>query len=232
MKIEIWSDIACPWCYIGRRRLENALDQFEHADQVEIIWRSYQLDPGAPKQYAGSMNDMLVEMKGISHEQAQKMHDHVTALAAEVGLEYRFDIAKAGNSFDAHRLLHHAAKHGKQNEMKERIQRAYFTEGQSFSDFDTLVRLAGEVGLDQDAAREALDSGAYADDVRADIRRAMQIGVRGVPFFVLADKYAVSGAQPSELFLQALEQSWAETHPKIEYVTVGGDADVCEDGNC
>lgn len=232
MKVEIWSDIACPWCYIGRRRLEAALDQFEHGDEVEIIWRSYQLDPSAPKQYAGTMNDMLVEMKGISHAQAQQMHDHVTAIAAEVGLDYRFDIAKAGNSFDAHRLLHFAAKHGLQNEMKERIQRAYFTEGQSFSDFDTLVRLAGEVGLDPQAAREALDSGAYANEVRADILRARQIGVRGVPFFVLADKYAVSGAQPSELFLQALEQSWAETHPKIEYVSVGGDADACEDGNC
>lgn len=232
MKIEIWSDIACPWCYIGRRRLEHALEQFEHADQVEIIWRSFQLDPDAPRESTKTSNEVLAERKGISLEQAQMMHDHVTTVAKEVGLDYRFDIARRGNSFDAHRLLHYAATQGLQNEMKERIQRAYFTEGQSFSDYETLARLAGEVGLDPQASRDVLESGAHADDVHADIRRAMQIGVRGVPFFVLADKYAISGAQPSELFLQALEQSWAETHPVVQMVGLGGDGDVCEDADC
>ena len=232
MKIEIWSDIACPWCYIGRRRLEGALAEFEHRDAVEITWRSYQLDPSAPREYEGSVYDMLMEKKGISRQQVEMMHERVTDLAAEVGLDYRFDIAKPGNSFDAHRLLHFALAKGLQSEMKERIQKAYFTEGQSFSDFDTLVRLAVEVGLDGDEARQVLESGAYGDAVRNDIRRAMMIGVNGVPFFVVADKYGISGAQPSELFAQALEQAWVETHPVMQLVSADGDADVCEDDTC
>src|ERR1700755_1445815 len=142
MKIEIWSDIACPWCYIGRRRLETALAQFEHADEVEVIWRSYQLDPSAPREYAGSINDMLVEKMHINKQRAEAMHAQVTMLAAAEGLEYRFDRVRPGNSFDAHRLIHLAAHHNLQSEMKERLQKAYFTDGLSFSDPDTLVELA------------------------------------------------------------------------------------------
>ncbi len=150
MKVEIWSDVACPWCYIGRRRFEKALAQFEHRDQVEVVWRSYQLDPHAPREYNGTLNDMLAEKKGISRQQADALHEHVTALAAQEGLEYHFERARVGNSFDAHRLLHFAAHHHLQSEMKERLQKAYFTDGLSFSDPHTLVQLAVEVGLDAD----------------------------------------------------------------------------------
>jgi predicted DsbA family dithiol-disulfide isomerase len=207
MKIEIWSDIACPWCYIGRRRFEKALNQFEHRDQVEIVWRSFQLDPNAPREYKGTINDMLVEKKGIDHRRAEALHAQLTALAAQEGLVYHFDRVRPGNSFDAHRLLHLAAHHHLQSEMKERLQKAYFTEGLSYSDPDTLVRLGVEVGLDADETRKMLETDAYSADVRADSRRAQMLGISGVPFFLFDEKYAISGAQPVELFLTTLERT-------------------------
>lgn len=211
MRIEIWSDIACPWCYIGRRRFEKALAQFEQRDAVEVVWRSFQLDPGAPKTFEGSIIDALAETKGISREQSVQMHDHVTALAAQEGLAYHFDRVRPANSFDAHRLLHFALERGKQSEMKERIQKAYFTDGLVISDVDTLVKLAGEVGLDAVETRRVLeDPSAYADKVKADIRKAQMYGINGVPFFVLDERYGVSGAQPSEVFVQALERAWED----------------------
>jgi predicted DsbA family dithiol-disulfide isomerase len=232
MKVEIWSDIACPWCYIGRRRLESALAQFEHRDQVEIIWRSYQLDPSAPREYPGSINDMLVRNMHISPQRAEAMHAQMTTLAAAEGLEYRFDLVRPGNSFDAHRLIHLAAQHGLQGEMKERLQQAYFTDGLSFSDPDTLVQLAVDVGLDADEARQMLEAETYSADVRADIRRAQMLGIGGVPFFLFDEKFAVSGAQPAELFTTALERAWAESHPVIELVGSNPDAGVCDDESC
>lgn len=233
MKVEIWSDIACPWCYIGRRRFEKALQQFEHRDQVEVVWRSFQLDPSAPKSYPGSVNEMLVEMKGISYAQAEQMHAQVTALAAQEGLDYRFDIARPANSFDAHRLLHLAKDRGLQNEMKERIQKAYFTDGLLVSDHDTLVKLAEEVGLDAEEARRTLaDPSSYANEVRADIRKARALGINGVPFFVLGDKYGVSGAQPADLFLMALERAWAETGTLVDIAGGETDAGLCDDESC
>ena len=217
MRIEIWSDIACPWCYIGRRRFEKALAQFEHRDAVEVVWRSFQLDPNAPKASSGSAIDSLAESKGISREQSQQMHDHVTQLAAQEGLAYHFDRVRPANSFDAHRLLHFALERGKQGEMKERIQKAYFTDGLTISDVDTLVQLAAEVGLDADETRRVLeDPSAYADKVKADIRKAQMYGINGVPFFVLDERYGVSGAQPSEVFVQALERAWADREPVEE----------------
>ncbi|MCC6611824.1 MAG: DsbA family oxidoreductase [Anaerolineae bacterium] len=233
MKLEIWSDIACPWCYIGRRRLETALSQFEHRDQVEIVWRSFQLDPGAPQEYEGSINEMLAEMKGIHPQQAAAMHAHVTNLAAQEGLDYRFDRVRPGNSFNAHRLLHLAAHHGVQSEMKERLQKAYFTDGLSIGDAETLVQLAVEVGLDADEARAVLNSDAFAGDVRADIRRAQMLGIGGVPFFLFDERYAVSGAQPAALFTTALERAWADSHPLVQVVGSGdADAGVCTDDSC
>lgn len=231
MKVEIWSDIACPWCYIGRRRFETALNQFEHRDQVEIVWRSFQLDPSAPREYAGSINEMLAEKKGIDIQRAEAMHAHVTELAADEGLEYRFDRVRPGNSFDAHRLLHLAAHHNLQSEMKERLQKAYFTDGLPFGDPDTLVQLAVEVGLDADEARKAMESDAYATEVHADARRARMIGVQGVPFFLFDEKYAVSGAQPPDLFTTALERTWADSHPVVQLVG-DGDAGLCDDDSC
>ena len=233
MRVEIWSDIACPWCYIGRRRFEKALQQFEHSDRVEIVWRSFQLDPGAPRAYPGSANEMLVEMKGISREQAERLHAHVTALAAQEGLDYRFDLARPANSFDAHRLLHFAKGRGLQSEMKERIQKAYFTDGLLISDTDTLVKLAEEVGLDSVEVRRVLeDPTTYAGEVKADIRKARGLGINGVPFFVFDEKYGVSGAQPVELFLTAFERAWADAHPVVTLASEGQDAGTCDDENC
>jgi predicted DsbA family dithiol-disulfide isomerase len=210
MKVEIWSDIHCPWCYIGKRRFEKALNQFEHRDQVDITWRSFQLDPRAPREYNGTLNDMLAEKKGISPERAQAMHEHVTALAAQEGLDYHFELARVGNSFDAHRLVHLAGEHDLSGKMQERLFRAYFTEGQHVGNADTLAQLAVEVGLDADEVRAMLASDAYAADVRADIQRAGSIGVSGVPFFLFDERYAISGAQPTELFTTALTRAWED----------------------
>lgn len=216
MQVEIWSDIACPWCYIGRRRFEKALNQFEHRDAVKIIWRSFELDPDAPQHYQGSVDDLLAQKYGMSRIEAQARHAQITALAAQEGLEYHFERTRRGNSFDAHRLVHLAAQHGLQSEMKERLQKAYFTDGLSFSDPDTLVKLAVEVGLDADETRRMLETDAYAVHVRNDERRAQVLGIHGVPFFVFEQKYAVSGAQPTELFLSALQRAWEEFHPPAE----------------
>ena len=213
MIVEIWSDIACPWCYIGRRRFEKALGAFEHRDQVKVIWRSFELDPNAPRDYPGSVNDILAERYGMTRERAERVNQHVTELAAIEGLEYHLDHAHPVNSLDAHRMIHLAASHNLQSEMKERLQKAYFTEGAIVSDVETLVRLAVEVGLNADETRQMLASDLYLDAVRADQQRAYQLGIHGVPFFLLDEKFAVSGAQPTEVFTTALQRAWADTNP-------------------
>jgi len=232
MKVEIFSDIACPWCYIGRRRFDSALDQFEHRDNVEVVWRSFQLDPNAPRQYDGSVYDLLARKYGMSYEQSEAMHDKITALAAQEGLDYHFELAHPVNSFDAHRLIHLAAHYHLQGEMKERLQRAYFTEGALMTDIDTLVRLAVEIGLDADETREILQSDAYAVDVRADVRRARALGINGVPFFLFNEKYAVSGAQPVELFLTALDRTWEAFPEVVQLAGADQEAGLCDDESC
>lgn len=212
MKVEIWSDIVCPWCYIGRRRFEKALTEFDHSDQVEVIWRSFQLDPDAPLNYAGSVNDMLAERYGISLEQAENKNAQVAELAALEGLEYHLEKAHPVNSLNAHRLLHLAAQSHLQGEMKERLQKAYFTEGKVISDPDTLVQLALEVGLDEAEVHRVLASDVFSNEVQADILKAQALGCTGVPFFVFDQKYAVSGAQPVKVFLKALETTWSDSH--------------------
>jgi predicted DsbA family dithiol-disulfide isomerase len=226
MKIEIWSDVVCPWCYIGKRRFENALAAFEHRDKVEVTYRSFQLDPNAPKKFEGSIDEWLADSKGIRVEQSVALHARLAEMGKAEGLDYRFDKVKYGNTFDAHRLIHFAAHHGKQAEMKDRLQRAYFSEGALISDLDTLVGLAKEVGLDADEARSALVTDAHASEVRADIRRAHDIGVSGVPFFLIDEQYGVSGAQPTELFAQALRQIWDETHQAAGIIAASGDVDT------
>ena len=207
MTVEIWSDIVCPWCYVGKRRFEHALEQFAHRDQVELTWRSFQLDPNAPLERTESSVEHLAEKYGMSVEQAETSNRQMTELAASEGLEYHLDRTRGGNSFDAHRLIHLAAAHGRQDVMKERLMRAYFTEGEPVGDRETLIRLAADIGLD---ARAALEGEVYSDSVHADEELAARIGIRGVPFFVLDRRYGVSGAQPSELLLQALEKAWGE----------------------
>ncbi|HEY0734825.1 MAG TPA: DsbA family oxidoreductase [Herpetosiphonaceae bacterium] len=232
MYIEIWSDVVCPWCYIGKRRFEAALAQFAHRDQVTVVWRSFELDPHAPSATSVSLNEVLSKKLGVSPERAAAMNAHVTELAAEEGLDYRLDQAKHGNTFDAHRLIHFAEKHGLQATAKERLLQAYFTEGRSISDPDALVSIGVEIGLPADEVRAMVSSDACADAVRADERRAQQLGISGVPFFVIDGTYGVSGAQPAATFLGALEQVWGESHPLTRVTTGATDAGMCDDGTC
>lgn len=232
MKIEIWSDIVCPWCYIGKRRFESALATFPHRDDVEVVYRSFELDPSAEKKSGVSSTDMLAKKYRISRERAEAMNARVSALAAQEELDYHLESARHANTFDAHRLIHFAASHGRQIEMKERLMRAYFTESADVGDTDTLVRLAAEVGLNTGEAREALQRGAFADDVRADERRAQMLGISGVPFFVIDEKYGISGAQPTEVFAQALQAIWVESHPLIRAGAQLPDAGVFEGDVC
>jgi predicted DsbA family dithiol-disulfide isomerase len=210
LPVDIWSDIACPWCYVGKRRFEAALARFEHRDEVEVTYHAFELDPGAPRTREGSHDEALAAKLGMRVEEARAMHAQMTAMAAAEGLEYRFDRVRGGNTFDAHRLIALAATVGRQAEMKERLMRAYFTEGEPIGDRDALVRLAGEAGVDEAAARTALAGGRYAAEVREDEATARQLGISGVPFFVLGRRFGVSGAQPADTMLEALERSYAE----------------------
>jgi predicted DsbA family dithiol-disulfide isomerase len=210
LTIEIWSDVVCPWCYIGKRRFERALAQFEHRDDVEVVWRSFELDPTAERAPSGTSAERLAGKYGMSIEQAEAKHAEISALAAAEGLDFHFEIARSGNTFDAHRLLHLAAEQGVQGAAKERIMRGYFSEGEPVSDPEALVRLVAQAGVDADAARAVLAGDAYADAVRADEALAHQIGIQGVPFFVLGRRYGVSGAQPAPALLGALERAWDE----------------------
>jgi len=210
MKVEIWSDIACPWCYVGKRRFERALAQFEHAGDVEVVWRSFELDPNAPRTHAESQDALLAKKYGMPLEKARAMNERMTGEARKEGLDFRFDRVKVGNTFDAHRLVHLAAESGRADAMKERLMRAYFTEGEAVGDRETLVRLGIEVGLDEAGVRKVVSGDAYANDVRADEERARSFGISGVPFFAIDEKYGVSGAQPSEVLLGALRQAYEE----------------------
>ncbi len=212
LRIDVWSDIACPWCYVGKRRLEAALAKFPHREAVEIVWRAFELDPSAPRERdrAVSYADRLAKKYGSSLPEAIGMISRMTDVAAADGLDFRFDKIRPGNTFDAHRVLHLAGEQGKQDAVKERFLLAYLTEGEPIGDPESLVRLAGEAGLDTEEVRAALASDAHVRDVRADEDEARELGISGVPFFVLGGKYAVSGAQPAELLLGALERAWEE----------------------
>jgi predicted DsbA family dithiol-disulfide isomerase len=232
MKIDIWSDVVCPWCYIGKRRFEAALADFEHAGDVEVRWRSFELDPNAPdsREVTRSQAELLAEKMGRPLEQVRAMQAQVTSVAASVGLDYRLDQTRPGNSLDAHRLLHLALEHGLQDELKERFDAATFTEGLSVSDPDELSRLAVEVGLDEGRVRQVLDSDEFADAVRADESQARAYGISGVPFFVIDGRYGVSGAQESDAILGVLRQAWQERRP-IQ-VVAGEGAPACDGDDC
>ena len=206
LTVEIWSDVVCPWCYVGKRRFEKALAGFEHRDDVEVTWRSFELDPGAPQTRETGSAEHLASKYGTSLEEAQGRNQEMERLAKDEGLEYHLDRTRGGNSFDAHRLVHLAAEHGRQDEMQERLMRAYFTEGEAIGDPETLVRIAVEMEIDP----RGLLGDAFADAVREDEELARRIGIRGVPFFVLNRRYGISGAQPAELLRQALEKAWQD----------------------
>jgi predicted DsbA family dithiol-disulfide isomerase len=221
--VEIWSDIACPWCYVGKRRFEAALASYEHRDEVRVTWRSFELDPSAPREREHDGATHLAEKYGTSREEALAMHQRMTDTAAHDGLEFRFDLARGGNTFDAHRLLHLAAAHGEQDAMKERIMRAYLTEGELISDHAVLERLALEVGLPQDEVRDALATDRFAADVRDDERTAQSLGIHAVPFFVVDRAMGASGAHPPEALVELLRQARA-ANPPIPVVASG---DTC-----
>ncbi|WP_458041419.1 MULTISPECIES: DsbA family oxidoreductase [Bacteria] len=213
IKIDVWSDIACPWCYIGKRNLENGLVEASadpDGPRVEVTYHSYELSPDTPVDFEGDEVSYLANHKGVPLEQAREMIGRVTDVAAGSGLAYRYDLLKHTNTVKAHELLHFAKYKGRQLDMAERLMAAYFTEGKHVGRIDDLVALAAEVGFDADETREALESERYLADVRADQAQAQTYGINGVPFFVIDGKYGVSGAQPAEAFAQIARQVWAE----------------------
>ena len=224
----------CPFCYIGKRRFENALEQFHNKEKISVEWKSFQLITGLKTEGDKNADEFLAEQKGVSIEHARAMNGHVSQMAQDVGLNFNFDKAIPANTFNAHRLIHFAKTKGKQTEAEEILFRSYFTEGKNIDDYPTLVALGKEIGLDIEELNAALKNGRFAEKVQKDIYEAQQIGVRGVPFFVFNRKYAVSGAQASEIFLEVLQKSFAEwqtenAKPKLE-VTEGK---VCTpDGEC
>jgi predicted DsbA family dithiol-disulfide isomerase len=223
MHVEIWSDIACPWCYVGKRRFEAALAAFEHRDEVTVTWRSFELDPVAPRERAVDGATHLAEKYGTTREQALAMQQRMTAVAAAEGLEFRFDRARGGNTFDAHRLLHLAAAHGAQDATKERLMRAYLTEGEAIGDPSVLERLGIDAGLPPDEVREVLAGDRYTAEVREDERTAAQFGIHAVPFFVVDRAIGASGAQPPEVFAELLRRGWEARAGAIP-VVAGGEA--------
>ena len=233
MKIEIWSDVACPWCFIGKRRFETALNAFPHKDSVQVQWRSYQLDPTLPEHYDGTELDYLVERKGMDRSQLMGMLGHVKEAAEGEGLHYKFDGVVVANSFNAHQLIHLAAAHGKSDAVKEALLSGRFEQGVDIGKRDELVRIGTEAGLDAAEINEALDADKYAEGVREDFAEARSLGVTGVPFFVIDRKYGISGAQPADVFAQALEQAWQEANPLTMVNANGADSsEACGPDGC
>lgn len=234
MKIEIWSDIVCPFCYIGKRRLEKALAKFPNKEEIEIEWKSFQLNPEEKTNPSISTTENLAKNKGWSLAQAKEAGNYVTDIAAQEGLTFDFDKSVVANTLNGHRMIHFAQAHGKGSEMKERLLKAYFTDGLNVDDPTTLKNIALELGLDAGDAQAVLDSNSYLEAVNQDIYESRLVGVRGVPFFVLDRKYGISGAQADEVFDSTLEKAWNEfSKTKNEILIQGTDGDTCDlDGNC
>ncbi|MDR3598440.1 DsbA family oxidoreductase [Clostridium sp.] len=239
MKIEIWSDFVCPFCYIGKRRLEIALNKFEHKDEVELVFKSFELDPSSNKKYDENIHEIIAKKYGISVEQAKASNNQIIDQAKAIGLNYNFDDLIPTNTFDAHRLSHYAKSQGKMNELSERLLKAYFVDSLNISDHKVLANLADEVGLNSEEALKILESNKYGEDVRKDEASASKLRISGVPYFVFNNKYSVSGAQPPELFLELLEKvKKEEPSSKVtEFISAdkdNGDSNVgsCSDGRC
>jgi predicted DsbA family dithiol-disulfide isomerase len=233
MKVEIWSDVMCPFCYIGKRRFEDALQQFEHKDKVEVEWKSFQLNPNMVTAPSTNINQYLADAKGWTLDYAQQMNNHVTEMAAEVGLSYHMDTAVVANSFNAHQFTHLAKKHGLGDAAEEALFKAYFTDGKNVDDADILAELGTAIGLDADEIKQTLAANTYADAVKHDIAEAQYLGIQGVPFFVMNGKYGVSGAQAVPIFSQTIEKAFGEWNdeqasPKLDVIegpTCGPDGD-------
>lgn len=234
MKIEIWSDVMCPFCYIGKRRFEDALQQFEHKDQVEIEWKSFQLNPNMNTDPDLNVDQYLANLKGWNIDYARKMNDHVTEMAGQVGLSYDFDKAVVANSFNAHRLTHLAKKHGLGDAMEEALFKAYFTDGKNIDDKTTLSELGVFIGLTAQTIKQTLDSNDFAEAVKHDIAQAQYLGITGVPFYVMNNKYGVSGAQAVPVFSETLEKSfadWQQEKAKPKLTIIEGESCTPE-GDC
>ena len=234
MKVEIWSDVMCPFCYIGKRNFENALAQFADKENIEIEWKSYQLDPSMPEVAAESQEDYLVKHKGMSREQVRGMLANVTEMAKQAGLEYHLDKSVMVNSQKAHQLIQFAKTKNLGDQIEERLFKAYFTEGKNVADLETLTQLGKEVGLDENELQAAFTDDQYLYQMKQDIQEGANLGVKGVPFFVFDRKYGVSGAQPAEAFLETLSKSfdeWREKNPEVKLqMTQGQSCDI--NGNC
>ena len=213
MRVEVWSDIVCPWCYLGKRRLESALARFRFRDEVDVVWRSFELDPGAPRRRGVSAAEHLARKYGMSEEQVAASWARLTALAEAEGLEYHLDRTQGGSSFDAHRLIHLGMSYGLQDPVKERLLRGYFTEATPIGEPAELRRLAVEAGLPAHEVGDVLATDRFAAEVRDDEQRARLLGINGVPFFAIDDRYGVSGAQSADVLLEALTTAWAEHAP-------------------
>ncbi|NHC42074.1 DsbA family oxidoreductase [Bacillus sp. MM2020_1] len=234
MKIEVWSDYVCPFCYIGKRRLELALDQFPYKDQVEVEFKSFELDPNSPQKIDLSIHEVLAQKYGMTIDKAKEANQGVGQQAATVGLTFNFDEMKPTNTFDAHRLAKFAKTQGKEPAVSEKLLKAYFTDSKHIGEFETLADIAETAGLNRQEVLKVLhDKNAYASEVRKDESLAQQYGVRGVPYFVINQKYAISGAQPTETFMGALQKVWEEESPTPVLQDLSTEEDVsCADGSC
>jgi len=236
MKIEVWSDFVCPFCYIGKRRLEMALDQFPHKNDVDVEFKSFELDPNSPVYSGKNIHEVLATKYGMSIEQAKQSNAQIGQQAASIGLTFNFENMKPTNTFDAHRLAKFAKLHGKEKIVTENLLQSYFTESKNLGDLETLAEIAEASGLDRQETLQVLnDKTAYANDVRIDEGLAQQYNITGVPYFIVNQKYAISGAQPTETFVGALQKVWEEEHPtpKLQDLTPDGANDAfCADGSC
>lgn len=233
MRVDVWSDVVCPWCYVGLANLGVALDRFEHGDDIEVVLHSFQLDPGAPTRDDQPLEERLAQKYGTSVGQIKAQQARIVSLGAERGIDFRFDRAIGGNTFDAHRLLHLARVRGVQLELKHALGQAYFTDGEPIGEAATLRARALSVGLDPDEVDAVLEGDAFADEVREDLDAARRIGISGVPFFVVDGRLGVSGAQPPESLLDLVEQGWQTREPAPVQVVAGADgADACGPDGC
>lgn len=232
VRIDVWSDILCPFCHLGRRHLELALEQFEHADEVGVVWHSFQLDRNAPAVDDRPQTERVAEKYGTSIEQMRVQHTRMAEDAAAVGLDFQWERLVGGNSYDAHRLLHYARSLDLEGAVTDRVMRAWFSEGAAIGDPETLVRLAVESGLDEPAVRALLAGDDFGIDVRTDAALAAQIGISSVPMFVLDQKYGVAGAQPVDVLLQSIRQVWDLQGTEPEMPAGGGCGGGCCGGGC
>ncbi|WP_445613378.1 DsbA family oxidoreductase [Geobacillus sp. YF-1] len=232
MKIEVWSDFVCPFCYIGKRRLEQALEQFPHRNDVTVVFRSFELDPNAPNETPLTIHEIIAKKYGITVEEAKRANADIGRQAEAVGLTFRFETMKPTNTFDAHRLAQYAKEKGKLDDVVERLFFAYFTESKRISDRAVLLDIAEAAGLDRSETEAVLHGGRYTEQVRNDEAEAARLGVRGVPFFVLNGKYAISGAQPADVFRRALETVWEEEQQASPLRPLADEGGTCTDGNC